>query len=76
MKTKFKITDKVYFMHNNKVTMGYIQGIHKTCCNFYPPKFDTLLYNTTGYDVYTNGATISKYEDELFSTKEELIESL
>lgn len=73
MKTKFEIIDKVYFMHDNKVTRGYIKGIHKTCGSFIY-QGSVLCY--IKYDVYANGATVSKYENELFSTKEELIESL
>lgn len=76
MKTKFKITDEVYFMNSNKVTTGYVQGIHLTSCNFNPPKFKNILYNTPRYDVLANGLVMCKQESELFSSKQELIESL
>lgn len=85
METKFNLKDKVYFMHDNKVTEGYIKGIHITCSPFDPPEFKKFMINDIKYDVFI---TIIKYDDRkefsskeirepyLFSTKEELTASL
>jgi len=79
--TKFNENDEVYCMHNNKITKCII----KTICIVYPTY---SLYSDSGvkltntqyfiYDAHygRNSTSITKEENKLFKSKEELIKNL
>lgn len=73
LKTKYNIGDAVFFMHNNKVNNSYVKNIevkvNPDSNGLYPEPHVSVEYHVT-----INNARY--YECELFSTKEELINSL
>lgn len=68
LKTEFDIYQKVWFMRNNKCENLPIVEIS---CNVTGKHFPCIYYN-----FQTEDGFISVYEDKVFATKEELINSL
>lgn len=62
---KHKYNDRVYFLHNNKVNSGIIEGYEITQTR----DIQTIMYCFQDQD-------FSKIEEDLFETREALIESL
>lgn len=80
IKTKYDIGDKVYAMHNNKVISFTIDEIEVI---FYSKKPQSVRYcSKERYEEYSfstghnESYRWSKYEYDLFPTKEELLKSL
>lgn len=80
IKTKFNIGNKVFFMHQNKVASANIEAIDIQV----KKEMVTNKPNPYGYDIIDNpyifykmeGFSLSLLESALFSSKQELIESL
>lgn len=80
IKTKYDIGDKVYAMHNNKVVSFTIDEIEVM---FYSKKPQLVkYYSKERYEEYSFSSGYNeshrwyKYEDSLFPSKEELLNSL
>ena len=72
IKTKFNVFEKVYYMHDNVVKSGEITKINITCSSNTTP---LIQYELEGSIFYDDKYRI-RNEDEVFATKEELLNSL
>lgn len=68
IKTRFKVGDVVFFMHNNKVQEGTIKRITVTI-----ESCTEIRYKVTMKGIF-NGKSL--LENNIFSSKEELLNSL
>jgi len=73
IKTKFNVFDKVYYMHDNVVKFSEITKINITCSSNTPPPL--IQYELEGSIHHYDQCRI-RNEDEVFATKEELLNSL
>jgi hypothetical protein len=75
IKTKFDINDSCWIMSSNKPTVYYISGIRVELSEDDGNITTTIVYTIERKSTYNQGERDCK-EDELFSTKEELIKTL
>lgn len=68
VKTEFDIYQKVWFMRDNECNNLPVYEFHVCVIGGYPPR----IY----YNFQTDDGCVSVYEDKVFATKEELINSL
>ena len=79
IKTKFNIGDKVWTLHENKIVKFTINQIE---ANVYDDEIlikygsKERIKQTVSWSIFQQELSISKKESELFSAKEELINSL
>ncbi len=76
IKTKHNVGDHVWFLDQNKVTEANIIRASNSQLRFAEGRISwDLDIEATGLYSY-KGSIMTKYDDELFSSKQELIDSL
>lgn len=72
IETRFNVDDNVYFMHENRVATGKVAVVQ-----FYAHKpYNDKVVAGTKYYLKNSGKSDGYMEEELFASKQELLNSL